>query len=136
LHVPDSSPLDLAFTYVRVRGDSSVEPLPANDTFWEQLMRGELGSFHNEYLVSCHAFDADWSVWEVHPNGDEIVCLLSGSVTLILERKDGPEAIALAKSGAYVIVPRGTWHTAKVVSPARLLFITAGEGTQHREATG
>jgi mannose-6-phosphate isomerase-like protein (cupin superfamily) len=84
--------------------------------------------------TSSHATLSDWPVWEMHPNGDEIVCLLSGSVTFVLEREGGEEAVRLTRSGAYVIVPKGTWHTAKVGSAARMLFITAGEGTQHRKA--
>jgi mannose-6-phosphate isomerase-like protein (cupin superfamily) len=71
----------------------------------------------------------------MHPKGDEIVCLLSGSVTFILERESGPQTIELVESGSYVIVPKGTWHTAKARGPCRMLFITAGEGTEHREAT-
>ncbi len=129
-----SGPFDLSATYLRLRADASVEPLAADATFWERIAAGELGTFHNEYLVACHAFDADWRVWEMHPNGDEIVCLLSGTATFVLEEKDGTRAIALERSGTYVIVPKGTWHTAKAKGPCRLLFITAGEGTAHREA--
>jgi hypothetical protein len=33
---------------------------------------------------------------------------------------------------ATVVVPRGTWHTAKVLEPSEALHITWGEGTQHR----
>jgi mannose-6-phosphate isomerase-like protein (cupin superfamily) len=129
-----SASLDLTSTYLRVRSDGSIEPLPVDEGFWERLASGALGSFRDEYLVSCHTFDTDWPVWEMHPNGDEIVCLLSGSVTFVLEREGGEEAVRLTRSGAYVIVPKGTWHTAKVGSAARMLFITAGEGTQHRKA--
>ena len=83
----------------------------------------------------CHAFETDWSIWEMHPKGDEIVCLLSGSVTFILEHEGGTQAIEPTESGSYVIVPKGTWHTAKARDPCRMLFITAGEGTEHREVT-
>lgn len=125
---------NLASTYLRLRSDVSVEPLPVDDTFWRRLMSGELGSFHNEYLVTVHAFDVDWSSWERHPNGDEVVCLLDGEVTFILEQQNEHHAVTLDECGAYVIVPKGTWHTAEVAAPSRMLFITAGEGTEHREA--
>jgi mannose-6-phosphate isomerase-like protein (cupin superfamily) len=130
----ESGPFSLLSTYVRLRDDATVELLPVDDTFWQRLAAGQLGSFQNEYLVTCHVFDSDWPVWEMHPKGDEIVCLLSGSVTFILEQERGNEAIELKESGAYVIVPRGIWHTAKLSGPSRMLFITPGEGTQHREA--
>ena len=129
------SALHLSSTYLRLRPDASVEPLPVDGKFWERIAAGQFGDFHNEYLVVCHAFEADWDVWEMHPKGDEIVCLLSGSVTFILEGERGPQAIWLTQSGSYIIVPRGTWHTAKTQGPCRMLFITAGEGTEHRDVT-
>ena len=126
--------LDLSSTYLRLRPDASIEPLPVDSKFWERIAAGEFGNFHNEYLVVCHSFATDWAVWEMHPKGDEVVCLLSGSATFILERERGIQAIELTESGSYVIVPKGTWHTAKTRGPCRMLFITAGEGTEHREA--
>lgn len=123
---------DLTSTFLRLRPDASIEPLSVDANFWPRLIANELGSFHHEYLVSCHAFDADWPTWEVHPHGDEIVCLLSGAVVLVLERGAAREEIPLGTGGAFVLVPKGVWHTAKVAEPSRMLFITAGEGTQHR----
>ncbi len=127
------SGLHLSSTHLRLRPDATIEPLPVDGTFWERIAAGELGNFHNEYLVVGHEFETDWPVWEMHPKGDEIVCLLSGAVTFILEREPGAQTIELTESGSYVIVPKGTWHTAKARGPCRMLFITAGEGTQHRE---
>jgi quercetin dioxygenase-like cupin family protein len=130
--MPQTGPFNLASTYLRLRGDVSAEPLTVDDTFWQRLSAGQLGDFHNEYLVTMHAYDQDWPMWEMHPNGDEIVCLLSGSTTFILEIENAPKRIELGEQGSYVIVPKGTWHTAKADGPCTLLFITAGEGTQHR----
>ena len=45
---------------------------------------------------------------------------------------DGNRAIKLAEAGSYVVVPRGVWHTAEPSEATRLLFITPGEGTEHR----
>lgn len=127
-------PFNLASTFLRLRPNVSIEPLPVNDAFWQKIAAGELGSFHNEYLVTTHAFDADWPMWEMHPSGDEIVCLLSGAAVFVLETAEGPKSFELSKSGDYVIVPKHTWHTAKANGPCSMLFITAGEGTQHRGA--
>ncbi len=127
-------PFNLETTYLRLRNDASIEPLPVNAEFWPRLMTGALGTFHHEYLVTMFEYAADWPNWEMHPNGDEIVCLLEGRVTFVLERSGREERIELAAAGAYVLVPRGTWHTAKTSTPSRMLFITAGEGTQHRHA--
>ena len=129
-----TAPHNLSSTYLRLRSDVTVEPLPVDDGFWQRLMSGDLGTFRNEYLVTTHVFDGDWSTWEMHPNGDEVVCLLDGAVTFILEENGARRTVELAESGAFVVVPKGTWHTARVSARARMLFITAGEGTQHREA--
>jgi len=127
-------PFNLATTYLRLRNDTSIETLPVNDAFWPRLMSGALGTFHHEYLVTMHGFEADWPNWEQHPNGDEIVCLLEGRVTMVLEQDGRERLLELSESGGYVLVPRGTWHTARTRTPCRMLFITAGEGTQHRPA--
>jgi hypothetical protein len=98
--MPQSGPFDLSATYLRLRPDASVEPLAVDATFWQRLGAGELGTFHNEYLVAVHTFDADWRVWEMHPNGDEVVCLLSGAATFVLEERDGRREVALEGAAA------------------------------------
>ncbi len=129
----NSGPFDLASTFLRLRGsDLSAEPLPVDETFWPKIVSGQLGTFHGEYLVATNSFDKDWAVWEMHPAGDEIVVLLGGAATLVLETGAGERRAALTQPGGYVIVPKGTWHTAKTATPTRMLFITPGEGTQHR----
>lgn len=131
--MPADSTRNLATTHLRLRPDS-VEELPVDAAFWPRLMRGELGDFHHEYLVTTSLHSEDWPNWEMHPNGDEIVCLLAGRATFILETLRGNEEVLLAGTGDYVFVPRGTWHTARTSTPTTLLFITPGEGTQHRPA--
>lgn len=122
-------------TCLRLRPDCSIEKLPVDAAFWPRLIGGELGDFHHEYLVTSHDYAADWPNWEMHPNGDEIVALLSGAATLVLEAPDGGRSeVNLTKAGSYVLVPRGTWHTAKTKVPTTMFFITAGEGTRHRPA--
>jgi hypothetical protein len=128
----DSAPLDISSTYLRLRADASVEPLAFDNTFWPRIMSGQLGDFHREFLIACGSCDADWSMWEMHPNGDEIVCLLSGAVTFLLQEAQGTQTIDLNKTGEYVLVRKGIWHAAKTRGPCRMLFITPGEGTQHR----
>jgi quercetin dioxygenase-like cupin family protein len=84
-------------------------------------------------LVTVHHFDANWSGWEMHPLGDEVVYCIAGKMTLIQELADGRiERIPLTR-GEYSVNPRGVWHTADIASQAATaLFITAGAGTRHR----
>ncbi|GGX43511.1 cupin domain-containing protein [Saccharospirillum salsuginis] len=119
-------------TFVRLRSDATVERLPVGERFWQQLSNGELGTFHNEFLVTSHHFDSDWGSWEMHPKGDEVVCVLAGRVTFVLEEDDGEHRVELCEPGDFVVVPQGVWHTAEASEPVWMLFLTAGEGTEHR----
>jgi mannose-6-phosphate isomerase-like protein (cupin superfamily) len=130
--MPQTGPFNLASTFLRLRPDASVEPLPVDASFWQNLSTGKLGDFRNEYLVTLHSYDRDWPMWEMHPNGDEIVCLISGATTFILDLPGGQKRVELTEAGSYVIVPKGTWHTSRVDGRCCVLFITAGEGTEHR----
>lgn len=82
-------------------------------------------------LVSLHSFTADWDSWEMHPEGEEVVICLDGAITLVQDIEGAPRETALGP-GDYAINPRGVWHTANVADHARVLFITAGWGTQGR----
>jgi len=121
-------------TFLRLRPDSSIEKLPVDASFWPRLMDGKLGDFHHEYLVTCSTGGSDWQSWEIHPNGDEIVMLISGRATMILETDAGHVPVELEGPGSFAFVPRGTWHTAKLHAESVMLFITAGEGTRGRPA--
>lgn len=129
---PAPGPYVLSSTYLRLRPDASVEPLPTGHDFWQRVMSGKLGDFHNEYLVITGSYDKDWPTWEMHPNGDEVVMLLEGSTTLVLEIDGRERLVELSESTVYVVVPRGTWHTSRTRKTCRMLFITPGEGTQIR----
>jgi len=131
---PAPGPYVLRDTCLRLRPDSSVEPIHIGDDFWQRLMSGKLGTFHHEYLVTTFAYDQDWPNWEMHPNGDEIVMLLEGKTTMVLEIGGAEKIVELNESSSYVVVPRGTWHTSRARGACRMLFITPGEGTQHRAA--
>ena len=74
------------------------------------------------------------SHWEMHPDGDEVLVGLSGSVEIILDLDDEPETVTLA-AGQMCIVPRGVWHRLVVNEPGQLLFATPGPTTQHRSLT-
>lgn len=83
-------------------------------------------------LVSMYDFTQSWDSWEMHPAGHEVVICTAGSMTLTQEYPDGRIATVTLGPGDYAINPPGVWHTADIESPASAIFITAGEGTQHR----
>jgi mannose-6-phosphate isomerase-like protein (cupin superfamily) len=83
-------------------------------------------------LVSMYTFTEDWAGWEVHPQGAEIVLCTAGSMTLHQEYPDGRKQSVTLSPGEYAINPPGVWHIADVPESATAVFITAGEGTEHR----
>ena len=83
-------------------------------------------------LVGMHTFTEDWTSWEMHPAGDEVVLCLTGEMTLHQEFADGHCEAVIIGAGEYAINPPGVWHTADIADRASALFITAGAGTQHR----
>lgn len=83
-------------------------------------------------LVSMFTFSGDWDSWEMHPAGDEVVICVSGAMTIHQELADGTARTVTIGAGEYAINPPGAWHTADIMGEATAVFITAGEGTQHR----
>jgi mannose-6-phosphate isomerase-like protein (cupin superfamily) len=124
---------DLASTFVVMQPDHSASLVDVTPTVYEELDR-RFGGFAGHMLVSCHSFDKDWSGWERHPAGDEIVCLLSGDVQMVFERDGGEEVVRLSSPGSFVVVPKGVWHIARTRTATQMLFVTPGQDTEHRPA--
>jgi hypothetical protein len=121
----------IRLTYVVLGEDGSAIPVAVGDRFFADLEH-QFGDFKGKRLISHFTFEQDWNSWKMHPAGDEFVCLLSRQVDFILQQNGTETAVHLNTPGAYVLVPRGIWHTAKVHTASSMLFITPGEGTQHR----
>jgi catechol 2,3-dioxygenase-like lactoylglutathione lyase family enzyme/mannose-6-phosphate isomerase-like protein (cupin superfamily) len=126
--------LDPLGTFVHLRDDGRAEPMPVDADFWSALAAGARPELDAGRLVGTHAFASPWTTWERHPAGDEWILLLSGAADLVLEAPDGTRVLRLAEPGEHVVVPAGTWHTARTDRPTRLLFATPGRGTEHRPA--
>jgi len=123
--------LDLTSTFVVVQPDHSAVTVAVTPTIFEEL-DAHFDRFKGRLLVSSFTFESDWATWEIHPAGDEIVCLLSGNATMVLDRNGVEEIIHLRAAGSFAIVPRATWHTARTSVPTKMLFVTPGEGTANK----
>jgi mannose-6-phosphate isomerase-like protein (cupin superfamily) len=123
-------PLNPQHTYVHLAEDGAATQLSGGEAFW-RMPEADIERYGTGWLVAEFEFDTDWPTWEMHPNADEFVYLLSGSVELHLEQPDGVHKVSLNGSGA-VVVPRGIWHTAKINAPSRMLHVTRGSGTEVR----
>ena len=127
-----SSAMDIRSTFVVMDKDLVSTTIPVTDDLWARIDE-QFGDFAGASLISSFSFDEDWPTWEVHPHGDEFVCLMTGDAELILAAAGGDIRVRLSEPGSFVIVPKGTWHTAKVHAPTKMLFVTPGQGTENRE---
>lgn len=66
--------------------------------------------------------------WEIHPDGDELLHVLEGSVEVTVLTDDGPYRETL-RTGSVFVVPRGLWHRQHAHPHAGLLFATAAGTT-------
>lgn len=109
------------------------EPLFTGDMSWFDAYGARHGQDGAEgRLVSMSTFTGSWDVWEMHPVGAEVVLCTAGTITLHQEAPDGARSSVELTAGQYAVNTPGTWHTADVQGEATVLFITAGQGTQHR----
>jgi mannose-6-phosphate isomerase-like protein (cupin superfamily) len=124
---PSPAPFDLRTTFVALDDRGAAIELTVDADFWSKPDSG----VDNGRLVSIIRSDGDWPNWEMHPQGDEVIYLLSGAMTLIVETGLGNQKISMTPDQAF-IVPSGTWHTANVTVPGDALYITLGNGTLQR----
>ncbi|MDT3444161.1 MULTISPECIES: cupin domain-containing protein [unclassified Pseudofrankia] len=120
---------DLTTTYVVVAGDTATR-FEGGEAFWRRMASNDaaLSPADGGWLVSSYVLTESWQNWEMHPKGDEVVHCRTGACSFVLETPSGARTLELTP-GQTVVVPRGTWHTAKVDDQAELLHITYGSGT-------
>jgi mannose-6-phosphate isomerase-like protein (cupin superfamily) len=130
----EAGAFDLSRTFVHLGQGSTATPLP--DFTWSQehveAYRNRFASDGSEgRLVCVIAQEATWDGWERHPAGEEVVFLISGRVDVVQEI-DGADHVVELRPGDAMVNPVNVWHTARVHEPGLALFITPGDGTEHR----
>ena len=73
--------------------------------------------------------------WEMHPEQDELLYLLAGTIDVVLRpdlERPEEQRVHLGP-GEACVVPKGMWHRQVVVAPCRMLFLTPE--TLHRTYT-
>jgi len=117
---------------------AKAEPQPAfprdegaMEWYGDYARRNEADGFEGR-LVSSYTFTESWPMWEMHPNGSEVVICTAGRMTLHQELADGTARTVMLEPGRYAVNPAGAWHTADIEGEAAAVFITSGIGTQHR----
>lgn len=66
---------------------------------------------------------------EYHPDGDELLFVITGEIHVFLDGTDQPTIVG---AGQAAIVPRATWHRVHVVRPTRLIHLTPGPHSRIR----
>ena len=67
---------------------------------------------------------------EMHPDGDEILYVISGRVSVTCDSDPGAELIL--GPGQACIVPKGEWHNVSILEKTQLIHITPGPNGDHR----
>ncbi len=67
---------------------------------------------------------------EMHPDGDEVLYLVSGRVRVTLESIPIQSLEMLPGNG--LIVPKGVWHTVDILEPSQIVYVTPGPNNQFR----
>ncbi|MEZ5558623.1 MAG: cupin domain-containing protein [Pseudomonadales bacterium] len=67
---------------------------------------------------------------EVHPDGDEILYVISGKVRITCD--SDPNGELVLGPGQACIVPRGEWHKVSILEETQLLHVTPGPNGDHR----
>jgi mannose-6-phosphate isomerase-like protein (cupin superfamily) len=118
-------------TALHLAPDQTMTALALDEGAWRQLDR--VPWFGHGRVLSIFDYRSTWTWWERHPNGEELVLVLSGSVVFHLD--DGERRTVPLRAREGTLVPRGTWHRAEITRPTRMLFVTASPAeTEHRDA--
>lgn len=71
---------------------------------------------------------------EIHPDGDEILYVISGSV--LVRGESAPDEPVLVSAGELCIVSKGEWHKVELQEETHLIHITPGPNGDHRPLPG
>jgi quercetin dioxygenase-like cupin family protein len=135
---PATGPFDLSRTPIHLGSQVDAAhpalPLPGfgfDGPAFEAYIAEHCGPGAPGRLIMVETSPSDWSAWECHAEGDEIVIVLEGRAVFI-QQIDGQEVRTPVAPGSTMINPAGVWHTADVEQPMKAIYITPCPGTQHR----
>lgn len=132
------SPIDLASTPIHMSGiQKGAHPSVVLEDFnfdgasFAQYIQSYCSSESPGRIVMIESSPADWTTWERHTQGEEIVVVLSGAGEFIQDIDGVHQRVALV-AGTAIINPSGIWHTADITAPLTALYITPCPGTEHK----
>src|SRR5256885_17177762 len=97
-------PLDPFSSFVHLHAGGAATVAPRTPTFWRDLVAGAgdrvVGAVHGREAGDFHPDEC-----EMHPHGDELLCLLAGAVDVGLEEADGERTVPLRARPVFVGPP-------------------------------
>jgi mannose-6-phosphate isomerase-like protein (cupin superfamily) len=117
--------IDMLARGVRLNADGRVDverhPMSPVAPGWS------VATFHAATEAEVHG-----DHWEMHPEGDEVVVVLSGGIRMYLRPEDaaGEQDSVAVPTGSAFVVPRGHWHRIELDQPSRLMAITPRHHTR------
>ena len=82
-------------------------------------------------MVMMFHMAGEWTTWERHPLGAEVVIACTGTHRFVQELDEGDHVVELT-AGQALVNPPGVWHTADSGDGGWIVAITPGLGTEHR----
>ncbi len=67
---------------------------------------------------------------EMHPDGDEVLYLVSGHARVVFEDERFGDVDMRAGDG--LVIPQGIWHRVDILEPCRIMYATPGPGGEFR----
>lgn len=90
------------------------------------LAFNEFAPFNSQAFAVFRADGPGAGPWEMHPETDELLFALAGSVTIEVYGADGNDLAELT-AGAMVVVPQGRWHRHVDARELVEMYFTPGE---------
>ncbi len=72
------------------------------------------------------------SPWERHNNGDELLYVTDGHVSVEILENDGTPTTCEIGEGQLFVVPQGRWHQLTANAPVNILFVSPAEDGAER----
>ena len=92
-------------------------------------------AFNDQHFGVFRANVAGAAPWEMHPDTDELLHVLEGSVSVELYGEDGNQVVPL-EAGQLVVVPRGRWHRHVDAVDLVEMYFTPGVSLHTDDPTG
>ena len=118
--------VDLATTVLGLRHDGVVRRMLPSQGGPPKRLDG-----HTIGLGMITADNLPPHAGERHPDGDEILLMVSGCIDVHLELAEGVQTVRIGP-GESLVVPQGIWHLIDCVEPGQLVNITHGPNGDYR----